>query len=80
MSDDPIEDAAHPSGTHAAPGSADEPAADGGSGEEEIVDGRNPTQRRIDEESAADGTSTREQARPGSRSPTHRGRAGGNGP
>jgi hypothetical protein len=66
MSDDPIEDAAHPTGTHAVPGSGDEPAADGRSGEEEIVDGRNPTQRRIDEESAKDGTSTREQAHPGS--------------
>lgn len=48
---DDVEDAAHPSGTHAAPGSSESPAG-GRSGEEEIRDGRNPTQVRIDDETA----------------------------
>jgi len=51
MKVDPIEDAAHPTGTHAIPGEADgRPAGDTNSGEEEIVRGRNPTQRKIDAE------------------------------
>lgn len=51
MTIDPIEDAAHPTGTHATPGEADRRSADDTtSGEEEIVDGRNPTQRKIDAE------------------------------
>ena len=49
MKVDPIEDAAHPTGTHEAPGAADKRGADDTtSGEEEIIDGRNPTQRKID--------------------------------
>ena len=51
MKVDPVEDAAHPTGTHEVPGAADRRGAgDTGSGEEEIVDGRNPTQRKIDAE------------------------------
>ena len=51
MKVDPVEDAAHPTGTHTVPGSADHRGAgDTGSGEEEIIDGRNPTQRKIDVE------------------------------
>ena len=48
---DPIEDAARPTGTHETPGAADRRGAgDTTSGEEEIIDGRNPTQRKIDAE------------------------------
>ena len=51
MKVDPVEDAAHPTGTHEVPGAADRRGAgDTGSGEEEIIDGRNPTQRKIDAE------------------------------
>jgi hypothetical protein len=51
METDPIDDAAHPSQTHVTPGAADVPApGDSSSGEEDIVDGRNPTQRKIDGE------------------------------
>ena len=53
MENDPVEDAAHPSGTH--PTSAnDTPTTppDEGSGEEDIIDGRNPTQQKIDAEKA----------------------------
>ncbi len=51
MDIDPIEDAAHPTGTHPTP-AADSAAtpADQGSGEEEIVAGRNATQRKLDAE------------------------------
>ncbi len=56
MEVDPIEDAAHPKGTHEAPGAADRRGAgDRTSGEEEIVEGRNPTQRKIDEEERQSG-------------------------
>jgi hypothetical protein len=48
---DPVEDAAHPTGTHAAPGQAGQRrAGDTSSGEEDIVDGKNPTQRKIEAE------------------------------
>jgi hypothetical protein len=51
MKVDPIEDAAHPTGTHGSPGSADKRGADDtSSDEEEIIDGRNPTQRKIEAE------------------------------
>ena len=51
MKTDPIKDAAHPTGTHETPGAADKRGADDTtSGEEEIIDGRNPTQRKIDAE------------------------------
>jgi len=51
MKVDPIEDAAHPTGMHETPGAADKRGADDTtSGEEEIVGGRNPTQRKIDAE------------------------------
>jgi hypothetical protein len=50
MKDDPVEDAAHPTGTHEAPGAAETPGTDTGSGEEGIIDGKNPTQRKIDAE------------------------------
>lgn len=52
MADDEreIADAEHPSGTHAPPGAGEgRPRRDDASGEEEIVGGRNPTQRAIDE-------------------------------
>ncbi len=56
MKVDPIEDAAHPKGTHETPGAADKRGAgDTMSGEEEIVEGRNPTQRKIDEEERQSG-------------------------
>jgi hypothetical protein len=48
VKDDPVEDAAHPTGTHEAPGAAESPGTHPGSGEEEIIDGKNPTQRKID--------------------------------
>jgi hypothetical protein len=51
MDVDPIEDAAHPTGTHAVPGQAGERrAGDTSSGEEDIVEGKNPTQRKIEAE------------------------------
>jgi len=51
MKVDPIEDAVHPTGTHETPGAADKRGADDmTSGEEEIIDGRNATQRKIDAE------------------------------
>jgi hypothetical protein len=51
MKVDPIKDAAHPTGTHETPGEAgSRGAGDTSSGEEEIVNGRNPTQRKIDAE------------------------------
>jgi len=51
MDADPIEDAAHPTGTHEPPGAADKRGeGETGSGEEDIIDGRNPTQRKIDAE------------------------------
>ena len=55
MENDPVEDAAHPSGTHATSAN-DAPTTppDEGSGEEDIVDGRNPTQQKIDAEKDED--------------------------
>ena len=59
MTDDPVADAAHPTGTHPAPGTADKRGAgDTRSGEEEIIDGRNPTQRKIDAENRQPGPGT----------------------
>jgi hypothetical protein len=51
VENDPIEDAAHPSGAHPTPAN-DTPTTppDQGSGEGDIVDGRNPTQQKIDAE------------------------------
>ena len=48
MKTDPVDDSAHPSGTHEVPGAADgRGAGETGSGEEDIADdGRNPTQRK----------------------------------
>jgi hypothetical protein len=55
MDVDPVEDAAHPTGTHAVPGQAGQRrAGDTSSGEEDIVDGRNPTQRKIDADRGED--------------------------
>jgi len=58
MTVDPVEDAAHPTGTHEAPGAAESPGTDTGSGEEEIIDGKNPTQRKIDAEKQQPGEET----------------------
>jgi len=55
MNDDPVQDAAHPSGTHAAPGEAERRGSgDTSSGEEDIVAGQNPTQRKLAAERGKD--------------------------
>ena len=55
MENNPIEDAAHPSGTHPTPANDTSPTPpDEGSGEEDIVAGRNLTQQKIDAEKAED--------------------------
>jgi len=55
---DPVEDAAHPTGTHEVPGAAEKSGTDTGSGEEEIIEGKNPTQRKIDAEKRHSGEDT----------------------
>jgi len=66
MKVDPVKDAARPTGTHEVPGKADRRGAgDATSGQEEIVGGRNPTQRKIDEEKQHSGKPNEKPVVPG---------------
>jgi hypothetical protein len=50
MADDEVREAADPPQTHPTPRDHDEPLTERDPAEAEIRDGRNPTQRRIDEQ------------------------------